>query len=628
MLVALAKGSANLRREIVEFFSKSSKNQTTEASSNLSNDDSVIEVTNDSYKIPQLLDNQNRQPIDQNKHGKSVPYWAHQYVYSFSEINDASRQQKEFYYYFKNCFLRKEFIDLEGNSNYSFILLFDLLKEYENHKNIVVLENQLRLLGQFYPKTNSYALQLLARKMEAVGDNEGAARVNYDYQLTYYDYWKLGSKYKKKLSLTDDEVKILNRLSYSINNFSDIEFCCIAVIKLYLSVISELEKLYASEQTSLCEQLEILADVIARKHFRYRYNSQNYRYCLETTPDEIHSIIFKHCENAVRELYRHKRKLNVYGYYTHPEVQTEFENRITVKLNGVIAEYISQIVLPDEATEIELNAQNSTRWKIQFSELTTDFNGDCKQFVENILNIGKLNRKSPSVENIFFEASKFISKNDRVTSLSLYLYYLYYDLKSAKFDNKPLTKTIQKSLFKTNEQLHEFEVIVSEFLDDRNLERAVQRIPAIYVPKRKKINLDAIAIDEIKQQHTGTVELLNEYLQDEYEGETNTIKSLEINADEVKIEITQKILSTETAMFTEEIAFTSLHLETLELFYKNNLMLSHDDLEAFAKSNSAFKNQLIDNLNEVCYEFLDDVLIEEEEDYYVVNENYYRKIKV
>jgi len=28
-------------------------------------------------------------------------------------------------------------------------------------------------------------------------------------------------------------------------------------------------------------------------------------------------------------------------------------------------------------------------------------------------------------------------------------------LKSATFDNKQLTKTIQKSLFKTNEQIHE-----------------------------------------------------------------------------------------------------------------------------------------------------------------------------
>ena len=626
LLAALTRGSAKLRREIVELLSGNSKNKTETATSIKTTDNSIIDVTNESYTIPQPVKNQNIQSDNQIKTKVSVPYWEHQYVYSFSEIYNATSKQKEFYSYFKSRLLNKEFVDLEGNSNYAFILLFDLLKNYENHRNISILERQLRLLGEFYPKTNSYALHFLAQIMEASGDTEGADRIKYEHQLAYYDYWKLGSKYRKKLSLTDDEVKTLNKINYSANNFSDIEYCCIEIIKLYLTSITELENLYISEQTNFEEQLEIVADVIARKHFRYRYNSQNYRYCLETTPNEIYTFIFKHCENAVREHYGHKRKLNVSGYYTHPEVQTEFETRIIEKLNEILAKSLLLVNSPDEETEIELNTQNTTRWKIKFAELTTDYKDDGKQFVESVLKLGKLNIKNPAVENIFYEASKFISKTDKVSSLILYIYYLHYDLKSVTFDNKQFTKTIQKSLFKTNEQLHDFQAIVSEFLNDKNLEKAVQKIPEIYVPKRKKIQLDNSIIKEVEQQHSGTVELLNEYLQDEYEGETNTVKSQEISADEVKIEITQTTETIAASIFTNEIAFTPLHLGTLELFYKNSLTVLQNDLEIFAKAKGAFKNQLIDSLNEICYEILDDVLIEEEDEYFVISENYYQKL--
>lgn len=637
LLAALAYGAASLRREILEFFSKKPKpapekrgfNETGNAvvvDTVVVKDDSIIDVTNEAYSIPRQAEPRT-QPVSNLKNSQmSVPHWDHQYVYSYSEIHDANKKQKEFYAYLRNRFLNEEFVDIEGNSNYSFILLFDLIKTYENHKNIIVLEKQLRLLGEFYPKTNSYGLHFLAQIMEAQGDAEGAERIRFEHSLAYYDYWKLGSKYKKKLSLTDEEIKKLNRLSYSSNNFSDIEFCCIEIIKIYLSAVAEMERLFHTEQSGLDEQILTLSDVVARKHFRYRTGSQNYKYCLETTPDEIHTIIFKHCENAVREFYGHKRKINVASFYTHTEVQTEFETRIVEKLNDILSRLILKTAPPDDETETQLNSQNTTRWKIKFAELTSDYDGDEKKFVESILTLGKLNAKNPSVENIFYEASKFISKTDRVSSLVLYLHYLRHDLDSAAFDNKQLTKTIQKSLFKTNEQLHDFQIIVSEFLSDKDLEKAVQRIPAIYTLKRKKIQLDSSVIKEVQEQHSGTVELLNEYLQDEYEGETNTVKAREISADEVSIEITQKTESTPASIFTPDIAFTPVQMETLELFYKNSLTVSQSDLEDFAKSKRAFKSRLIDSLNEICYEILDDVLIEEDDEYCVISEDYYQKL--
>jgi hypothetical protein len=144
--------------------------------------------------------------------------------------------------------------------------------------------------------------------------------------------------------------------------------------------------------------------------------------------------------------------------------------------------------------------------------------------------------------------------------------------------------------------------------------------------KRKKIQLDTTSIKEVQQQHSGTVELLNEYLKDDFEDENNSIKSQEINNEEIKIEITQKSEETSHSAFVSDLTFSPIHISALELFSKSNFSIPQSDLEIFAKSKGIFKNQLIESINETCYDFLDDVLIEEEDDYYTINTNYFQRI--
>ncbi|MGB5025849.1 MAG: tellurite resistance TerB C-terminal domain-containing protein, partial [Saprospiraceae bacterium] len=319
-------------------------------------------------------------------------------------------------------------------------------------------------------------------------------------------------------------------------------------------------------------------------------------------------------------------KINTDTYYTTPEAKTEFETKIISKVTELQPLLISKVALPDEATEIELYSQSTSRWKIRFEELTTNYNEKPKEFIDSIISLGKLNKKNPSIENIFFEASKFIAKYDKQSALSLYVHYLYHDLKSATFDNKQLTKTIQKSLFKTNEQLHDFEIIVSELIKDKDLNKALKSVSKVYEIKRKKIQLDTASIKEVQQQHSGTVELLNEYLKDDFEDENNTIKSQEISNEEIKIEITQKNEEVHQSAFLSELAFSEIHTTALELFSKSNFSVPQNELELFAKSKGIFKNQLVESINEKCYDFLDDLLIEEEDDYYTINTNYFKSI--
>lgn len=619
------KSEQEIRDELVQsIINKINVSVTTSSSTGNDKDDTIIDVTDHSYKISSNT--------NLKKYHSGVPYWAHHYVYSYSEINSASAEQKKFYAIFKNGFLNGEYFDLEGNTNYAFILLFDLFIEFNNHKDISTLESQLKILGQCYPKTKSYGVSFLIKKMEANGDKDGVSRLrsedryNYQHNNTDYDYWRLGSKYKNKLNLNDEEVELLNKLWYPSNNFCSIEYCYIEILKLYLAVFAELKASFISEGTTIDAQFLAVADVIAREQFKYKNGSQNYKYCIETTTNDFHSHIFKHCENAVREYYGHKRKINTDTCYTTAEAKTEFESKIITKVTCLLRELISKVSLPDEATEIELYSQNTNRWKIKFEELMTNYNGKPKEFFDNIVTLGKFNKKNPSIENIFFEASKFIAKYDKESALCLYVQYLYHDLKSASFDNKQLTKTIQKSLFKTNDQLHEFEIIVSELIKDKDLDKALKGVSKVYEIKRKKIQLDTATIKEVQQQHSGTVELLNEYLKDDFEDENNTIKSQEINNEEIKIEITQKSEFIPHSAFVSDLLFSPIHLLALELISKSNFSIPQSELEVFAKSNGIFKNQLIESINETCYDYLDDVLIEEEDDYYTINPNYFQRI--
>lgn len=631
----LQRSDIKQKEELKENILKSIKVEvTTTNTNNVENDDSIIDVTGNAYNII-------NSGAGLVKYSDGVPVWKHQYIYSSSEIENATSEQVKFYNYFKYRFLKGEYIDIEGNSNYSFILLFDLINDYENHKNLLLVERQLEELGLFYPKTKPYLQTSLFKKLEQIGDSgaieqlknkQGTASFQYRNPYSQFsleeNYWGLGTKYQKELNLLNDEVEVLNSISYYSNTFFDINYCGTEIIKLFLALRKEFDLVCKSEGSNLNSNVSDVADIIVTKQLKYRPNTESYKYTIETYKRVIYTAILKNCENAVREVYFHKRKLNAELEYINQEYKNEYQTKITSKVSLLLPKLTSSINLPDKDTEIELYSQNTNRWKIRLEELTTNYKNNPKEFIDSVVSLGKLNKKNPSVENIFFEASKFISKYDKESALSLYVHYLYHDLKSATFDNKQLTKTIQKNLFKTNEQLHDFEIIVSELIKDKDLENALKSVSKVYEIKRRKIQLDMDSIKEVQQQHSGTVELLNEYLKDDYEDENNTIKTEEINNEEIKIEITQKSNEIQHSPYLSDIAFTPIHITALELFSKSNFSVSEIEFESFAKSQGVFKNQLIESINEICYDFFDDVLIEEEDEYYTINSNYFQRILV
>ncbi len=582
---------------------------------------SIIDVTGLSFTI--------NSSIVLNKYILDIPEWKNQYIYSFSEINQASDNQKEFYNIFKNSFTNGIYYDLFKNTNYAFVLINDFKSDYEKDKNLLKLENQVKKVWEIYPDTKPYGDLILKQKKEEISASSLNNINTYSNDNFNNEYWKLGDKYKSKLNLSSVEINLLNKLTNPNDNFGSIEFCLLEVCKIYLAVFSDLNIFLTENSRSLEEELMVIADTIARKDFRYRKGSQNYNYCTKRiATDEFFVHIFKRCDKALREYFDIKGKRNTDTYFINSNNNIELFNNIISKVDDSIDSLILKVNKPTKEVEIELNSHFTTRWRIRYDEIINNYANNPTHFVESIIELGNFNIKNPSIQNIYFDASKFICKSDKESSIQFYLYYLYYDLKSPVIKNKPLTKYMHTSLFSSKEQLINFEKIVSELIKDKDLNKALKQIPEIYKVKRKKIQFNNATIKDTIEQHSVTVYLLNEYLRDDFEDENNTIKSKEISSEEIQIEITQKNEEDHQSSFISELTFTAIHTTTLELFEKSNFSISQNELEVFAKSKGVFKNQLIESINDTCYEFLDDVLIEEEDDYYTINTDYFQRILI
>ncbi|MPN64915.1 hypothetical protein SDC9_212694 [bioreactor metagenome] len=75
-----------------------------------------------------------------------------------------------------------------------------------------------------------------------------------------------------------------------------------------------------------------------------------------------------------------------------------------------------------------------------------------------------------------------------------------------------------------------------------------------------------------------------------------------------------------------KLELDSSYVELLGIFAQNDHTLTKLQVEDFARSKGMMVNGLIDQINEQCYDLLDDVLIEEDVDSWTVLENYLKKI--
>jgi hypothetical protein len=525
-----------------------------------------------------------------------VPYWKYRPVLSHSDINDATSEQKEFYDFFKNSFLNDDYIELEGNTIYSVILVYYLLNEYSKNRSIKELENRLIILSQCYPNTEIFALE----------------KLNGKHWNIFSIYWKIGDKLKYIINLNKDEFEILNLLYRPRGRFCEIEFCLIEVAKLFLLLIKEMDTSFIKKSTSFIQEMNLIAELSIKDFDRSDpYLLDYYNSALKDRKERLYWKVIELCENKVREKYGYREMIDL------KRQRGEFNSRILRKARSLLSKLISTVKIPDESTEVFLNALDNTRWRLKIEEIKSTFPVNGDQFYDSVMSLAMLNIKNPSICNIFYETSIFIASRNRLASLRLYAHYIYFGQRSAVIKNREFPKAAQEKLFDSVEQALDFKKIVNELVESNGIDKAIEEIPQIYIPKRKSILLDMSLIAEIENQHKSTIGLLNEVLKGD--GDSHFVRNDPIGRGENKL----NYLLTK---YNDQFILTNIQVETLDFFVKSNFRLLNYDIEEYCKQKSTFKNTLIESLNELFYDFLGDVLIEEEEGEYVINEEYYQRI--
>jgi hypothetical protein len=445
-----------------------------------------------------------------------------------------------------------------------------------------------------------------------------------------YDYeeYALGKKYKEKLELTKQEIGWLNKFWNHANAFNSIEGCEIEIIRLYLASVKRINSFLKKEASSLSKEVEALAqkNIEIRRAQNTYFTDYDVKMIKQTVERDVYQLIYRKSEFLVRERWNHKRKIQADFYTNEQEVRTAFNERLSPVIENSIKMVSSQLVEPDDVTEIALNEINPTRWRTEFERILENYEKIGHQnSLEALHQLGRQNVKNPSVENIYYEASKHLASFDKLESLRFYLHYILHDLNSKQVDNKQLNKTIQKKLFTKQNELDSFQSIVDNLVKSKDLARALTDVSGIYATRRKHIALDINAVQLAEKQHAGTVEILSEYLKDENEP-VQLVHSESAPEGEVTITITSIESETELDVQSGNVDFSPVQRQCLKNFEENGFTLSFEAIEAFAKGNGLFKNQFIDGINDRCMDLLDDVLIEEVEEGFEVNENYYKQI--
>lgn len=449
------------------------------------------------------------------------------------------------------------------------------------------------------------------------------------------DDYLLGKRYKDKMGLSKAQVSLINKLYAVRNVFIDVEGCCIETINLFLSCEKKLKANLKKKDSDLKKEIENLvnnARKISRvtKEGAWMFDSYyNQKYVNDIFSQQVYYTIFKRAEILVREKWGHKRKVSGEFAQTFTGLSDIFEERIGSDVNKILENLKSSIKDPDLSTEIELNRMNTTRWKSKFDVLKSSVNQDnIIEFGEEIHTLFEQNRLNPSAENIYYEACKITYTIDKNEAIKLYLHYLYADLQSDKIDDKQLTKTIQKALFKNDHHEQAFNDIIQQLKEDRNLATAIEKVDSIYAPIRRKIELNIEAIKTVQEQDKNTVQLLNNYLQDEEDvvEDVPVVNSSEVESSKTEVESTE-IESDPDNLFVDEIDLSLDQRELIGLFAANSFELTQEYLANFCKTRGLRSGPMINDINEICYEILDDTLIEErDEEYLDMNEDYYKMI--
>ena len=290
-----------------------------------------------------------------------------------------------------------------------------------------------------------------------------------------------------------------------------------------------------------------------------------------------HKNIFIECKRTI---------FNLWWLYKPEAVVSQEEKEI---INRLAPAFIPSI--KDLSKLYRFNSDTSLK---QVDFLINSYSNDAQGFYEKICQIDEAESRVIISREILLQAYRFLVSHNRAYSLMCYLQYLNVKTYSDTFKHKTIATKYNKLLFKNKAQKEYFDGICKQLLASKDIAKAIESLEKISIIK-KKIGLCSDAIKEADKEQSEIAKVLEQYLTEEEET------------------VPQKITLTETTQSDSEL---------IGLFISNNFRLSKQEVLLYAQERKLFPNQLIQKINEIHYEALDDLLIEEDEEHYLMSEEY------
>lgn len=199
-------------------------------------------------------------------------------------------------------------------------------------------------------------------------------------------------------------------------------------------------------------------------------------------------------------------------------------------------------------------------------------------------------------------------------TLKLYLHYL-----TVKSSSPTYKYSEHKVTFNNQAKEQAFNNICEQLIHDDDLDNVFAQLddflhttfpddtePEPLQPPRKKIKLNISSIKQAKTKQKEIAELLGEYL----------------NEEDIENNISATLQS---AHITPDNTYSNQE-ELFKLFCSNACCLSMEKANEFTHLRGLFTESFIESINDQYYETLDDLLIEEDDDGYTLNQEYLEQI--
>jgi hypothetical protein len=571
-------------------------------------DSSIQDITGKKYLIP---------PIPRITYPGGVPIWPTNKNTTPEDLLKLSIEHQRFYGQFIKSFENARYIDLEGNVNYLIVLVHELALDFVLYGQEDEFEKELDKIEANYPEFKLKRPEVY-KLVEIIEDNleefEDESEDNFLQAPFFMSSLALNLEDSLQLNLT--EMKRVSQVVYKQNKFNQYALIQQQIVRLYLKVYELLEEAYNDKTTSLFTILEKIEDHLYNHDKFQTAEGGKLLHFNNYWSHHLFTRIFNQCENAIRKHYSYNDFIIPAGIfqYNYSTGKIKSINKWESKVLEIIQQQTANLEEPNEEYEKAFLLIKPSGWKTKYEHIINQYEKSPEQFLTAVLKLGGIISNSKNLINLYYQAYSYMLEKDTVTALTLYLHYLrIHQIKGTK-NVKKISKIQESKLFQNKNQSEQFKELLNGLSLVENLQQTLDKLVKIFTAKRKEIILDTDSIQNIQKNHSQTVELLAELLQEE--DEINPSKNIIAGQAESNNKIVQANPSNHSI---SQIGVSAIQKNTLEYIISNNFQVAVKKFEGFAREKGQFGNQLIESINELFYEQIGEILIEEEEGQYILH---------